>query len=241
MRYLALAALLALAACAPLTPTPPETPAARATAGAEEAAGEGPMCSGLDEALCDEVLAAAIGQLAWLSRSFTGPGTIVEAACPDALPNYFVDHTPCWIVTLPLSTGMTPQVVMARRDDGVIAQLGGDSISGSVTRPGDDAGGAPGDCLAPAEDYGTVVAAFRSTVGAIRQLGAVADNPQLAEYADDQKATVCYVDGRVAKSPPPPLSGTPPPSFDRAVLVVVRDVAYFMAAGYQAKLPIEAP
>ena len=85
------------------------------------------------------------------------------------------------------------------------------------------------------------VAAFRSTVGAIRGLPAVHDNPQLGEYPADEEATVCYVDGRVAKSPPPPASGTPYPSFNRTVLVVVGDDLYFVTAGYQDRIEIVAP
>jgi len=187
------------------------------------------------------VLTAAIEQLAWAQQSFIGPGTVAEAPCPEPLPDYFVEDATCWYVTLPLTTSLTPQVVMARRDDGVIAQSGGDSISGRATLPGEDAGAAPGNCLPAAQGYGAVVAAFRSTVGEIRLLPVVANSPQLADYADEEEATVCYVDGRVAKSPPPPPSGTAPPSLDRAVLVVVGDVAHFISAGYQATMPILSP
>ena len=72
----------------------------------------------------------------------------------------------------------------------------------------------PASCLDAASDYnGTVAAAFRSSVGAIRRLPAVASNPQLAGYADTDVATVCYIDGHIPKRPPPRSSGTIPPSF----------------------------
>jgi hypothetical protein len=101
---------------------------------------------------------------------------------------------------------------------------------------------APAACVAMAQDdRGTVVAAFLSTVGAIRRLPAVRDNPQLSRYDSDQPATVCYIDGDIPKGPPPGPSGTIPPSFDRAVLVIVDQDSIFVAAGYRENLPIQAP
>ena len=82
---------------------------------------------------------------------------------------------------------------------------------------------------------------FPSTIGAIRALPAVSGNPQLARYSADQSATVCYIDGQIPKDPPPPMSGTIPPSFDRAVVVVVDQNAIFVSAGYRQNLPIESP
>jgi hypothetical protein len=100
----------------------------------------------------------------------------------------------------------------------------------------------PTACLTTARDDNGVVAAwFRSTVGTVRQLPAVASNPQLASYASNEEVTVCYIDGQIPKGPLPPPSGTIPPSFDRAVLVAIRDQAYFIAAGYRQTMPIEAP
>jgi hypothetical protein len=103
---------------------------------------------------------------------------------------------------------------------------------------------APAACISVAhDDAGTVAAAFPSTVGAIRRLPAVRDNPQLAGFAADQPATVCYIDGQIPKGPPPPddPSATIPPSFDRAVLVVVGQTSVFIAAGYRQNMPIQAP
>ena len=100
----------------------------------------------------------------------------------------------------------------------------------------------PASCLTTAhDDNGTVAAAFESTVGAIRQLPAIANNPQLAGYAGDEDATVCYIDGDIPKGPPPPPSGTIPPSFNRAVLVVVGDQTYTVTLGYSENIPIRAP
>lgn len=100
----------------------------------------------------------------------------------------------------------------------------------------------PTACVTAArDDHGTVVASFRSTVGVMRQLAIAASDPQLASYPIDEEATICYIDGRIPKGPPPPQSGTIPPSFDRAVLVVIRDQVYIVAAGYRQNLPIQAP
>jgi hypothetical protein len=86
-----------------------------------------------------------------------------------------------------------------------------------------------------------VSAAFTSTVSAIQKLPAVANNPQLDGYSSDQAATVCYIDGQIPKGPPPGTSGTIPPSFDRAVVVVVGQDTIFISAGYSQDLPIQAP
>ena len=101
---------------------------------------------------------------------------------------------------------------------------------------------APAACLSVAsDDQGTVVAFFASTVGAIRTLPTAAPNQNLAAHASSEPATVCYIDGLIPKGPPPPPSGTIPPSFDRAVVVVVGQEVITVAAGYQERLPIQAP
>jgi hypothetical protein len=114
---------------------------------------------------------------------------------------------------------------------------------GAETSAETSAAEAPTKCQNMAkDDNGTVVAAFASTIGAIRRLPAVANNPQLDTYADAQVATVCYIDGEIPKgpgSPPPPA--TAPPSYDRAVLVVVGEDAIFVSAGYRDRMPIQAP
>lgn len=100
----------------------------------------------------------------------------------------------------------------------------------------------PAACLTAAAGYeGSVAAAFASSVGAIRDLPAVAKNPQLDSFAPTQEATVCYIDGEIAKGPPLPANGTVPPSFDRAVVVVVGDKQIPVAFGYRRSLPIQAP
>ncbi len=100
----------------------------------------------------------------------------------------------------------------------------------------------PAGCSAVAhDDHGTVSAAFTSTVGAIKKLHAVAGSPQLDGYASDQTATICYIDGEIAKGPPPEPNGTIPPSFDRVVIVVVGQDTILVSAGYSQDLPIQAP
>jgi hypothetical protein len=102
----------------------------------------------------------------------------------------------------------------------------------------------PAACVTTArDDGGSVAAAFPSTVGAIRRLPLVNNNSQLSGYAAEEPATVCYIDGQIPKGPPPPNdpAATIPPSFDRAVLVVLGHEAIFIAAGYRQNLPIQAP
>jgi hypothetical protein len=71
----------------------------------------------------------------------------------------------------------------------------------------------------------------------------------------DVAAAKCYIDGHIAKAPPPPAEGTPEPSFDpppaegtpepsfdRALLFAATGVgAAFFAAGYRDTLKPEPP
>lgn len=121
--WLAVASLLAACGDAQATPTAPPPPAAlsidRAT------------CVGVEKDVCGEVLAAAVNNLARNQSAFRPPATVVQDACRDAVPDD-AKGSACWYVTLPLAGGETPQVIMARRHDGVVAQVGGDAISGQI-------------------------------------------------------------------------------------------------------------
>lgn len=86
--------------------------------------------------MCAEVLAAAVHNLARNQVAFRPPATVVQGGCSEAVPDY-ADPSTCWYVTLPLAGGAAPQVIMARRHDGVVAQVGGDAISGQAVTPGD--------------------------------------------------------------------------------------------------------
>lgn len=88
-------------------------------------------CVGVDTDLCSEVLAAALTNLARDQSAFQPPATVVQDACRGAMPDY-ADATVCWNVTLPLFGGKSATIVMARRHDGVVAQVGGDDISGGL-------------------------------------------------------------------------------------------------------------
>lgn len=106
------------------------------------------------------------------------------------------------------------------------------------------AGDAPVACVTMAlEDHGSVTAFFASTVGAIRAVPAARNDEQLATYPSDGAASICYIDGQIPKGPPipPDPSATVPPSFDRAVLVVIGQDTFMVAAGYRQNLPIKAP
>jgi hypothetical protein len=81
--------------------------------------------------VCAEVLSAAVNNLARNQSAFRPPATVVGAACPNPMPDY-ADGPVCWSVRLPLAGGLAPVVIMARRDDGVVAQVGGDPISGQA-------------------------------------------------------------------------------------------------------------
>lgn len=106
---------LLLAACAAAPPT--SKPLGRA------------ICIGVSEPVCQVVVAAAVSNLARNQSAFRPPPTVVQDACRDAVPD-IAKGSACWFVTLPLAGGDAAQVVLARRIDGVIAQVGGDATSG---------------------------------------------------------------------------------------------------------------
>jgi hypothetical protein len=100
----------------------------------------------------------------------------------------------------------------------------------------------PAGCLSVAsDDHGTVVAFFPSTVGAIRRLQIASASQNLAAHGDSEPATLCYIDGAIPKGPPPQPSATIPPSFDRAVVVLVGQDVITVAAGHRQNVPIQAP
>lgn len=121
--WLAMASLLAACADAQATPTAPPP----ATALSIDRA----RCVGVERDVCGEVVAAAVNNLARNQSAFRPPATVVRDACRDAVPEYAKGST-CWYVTLPLTGGQAPQVIMARRHDCVVAQVGGDAISGQI-------------------------------------------------------------------------------------------------------------
>lgn len=126
--WLAMASFLAACGDAQATPTPPPPTAVsidRAT------------CVGVERDVCGEVLAAAVTNLARNQSAFRPPATVVQNACRDVVPDYAKGST-CWYVTLPLVGGEAPQVVMARRTEGVVAQVGGDPISGQAIPSSDE-------------------------------------------------------------------------------------------------------
>jgi len=105
-------------------------------------------------------------------------------------------------------------------------------------------------CRSAADGYdGEVVAAFAMTVDDVRAVMPTAPPGGADNYPDgwklldgDVAAAKCYIDGHIAKAPPPPAEGTPEPSFDRALLFAATGVdAAFYAAGYRDKLTPEPP
>jgi copper(I)-binding protein len=98
-------------------------------------------------------------------------------------------------------------------------------------------------CAASAAAYNGVVAgSFVTTVGAIRRLEPLHIEPQRwPGLPDSHPAVLCYIDGQIPKGPPPPISGTIPPSFDRAVTAVVDGQSDLIMAGYRDNLPVVAP
>jgi hypothetical protein len=115
----------ALAACGPAAPSPIASPSPAAVTI------DGATCARVEEDVCGEVLVAAVNNLARNHWAFRPPATVIQDTCPEEMPDY-ADGPACWYVTLPLAGREAAQVIMARRQDGVVAQVGGDNISGQV-------------------------------------------------------------------------------------------------------------
>jgi hypothetical protein len=98
-------------------------------------------------------------------------------------------------------------------------------------------------CAASAADYnGHVAASFVTTIGAIRAVPMLEiQSVRWPGLADSHPAVLCYIDGQIPKGPPPPVLGTIPPSFDRAVIVVIDGQAELVMASYRDQVPIVAP
>jgi hypothetical protein len=127
---------------------------------------------------------------------------------------------------------------------GLIVVAAALAVTGCVATTVQSAAPIGDPCAASAAAYNGVVAgSFVTTVGAIRRL----DEPQQIEpqrwpgLPDNHPAVLCYIDGQIPKGPPPQISGTIPPSFDRAVIVVVDGQSDLIMAGYRDNLPIVAP
>jgi hypothetical protein len=100
----------------------------------------------------------------------------------------------------------------------------------------------PGSACARAADLMgpdfTVAGSFSTTVGAIRSLAPGDPQPPLwPDLAGNRNATLCYVDGPVAKSPPRPNASL----YDRAAVAVYEDRQALVIAGYRDDLEVSAP
>jgi len=112
----------------------------------------------------------------------------------------------------------------------------------STTAESSGAQAAQATCEQQVGVYGpdfAVAGAFATTVGDIRSDWLT---PLWPDLGDGHPATLCYLDGPVAKAPPPAESGETNPSFDRAVVGVADDAhTDLLAAGYRETLPIVQP
>ena len=82
---------------------------------------------------------------------------------------------------------------------------------------------------------------FTTTVTQIRSM--TGGYPQRwPDLSGDHSATVCYLDGPWAKSPPPGPNGEVQPSFDRAVIAIADEAhADLIKLGYQETLAVTQP
>jgi hypothetical protein len=101
----------------------------------------------------------------------------------------------------------------------------------------------PEACADAATNYdGEVVGVFMTTVGAIRGLSPLpSDQPKWPELSSDHSAILCYVDGAVAKAPPPGPDGEVAEPFDRLVIGIADGEAVVVVAGYRDTLEVRAP
>ena len=127
---------------------------------------------------------------------------------------------------------------------GVNACVGVGSAKSPSALPTVQSPAAPADpCAASAVDYnGHVAGSFVTTIGAIRAVSMLEIQPgRWPGLADSHSAVLCYIEGQIPKGPPPRPSESIPPSFDRAVIVVIDGQAELVMAGYRDQVPIVAP
>ena len=100
-------------------------------------------------------------------------------------------------------------------------------------------------CAGVAREYSgwhRVVGSFNTTVGAVRALEPRMGQPQRwPDLAPDHPAVLCYIDGEIPKGPPAGPNGEAPKDYDRAVVAIVDGQSELIIAGYQDKLPVQAP
>jgi hypothetical protein len=136
--------------------------------------------------------------------------------------------------------GCTPSARPADSSSAATSTPAESASSGEIGQPGSPS---TDSCAAAAAGYsGHTIASFVTTIGAIRAMATLGIQPgRWPDLADAHPAVLCYVDGRIAKAPPPAASGTAPLTFDRAVVVVIDRESELIIAGYQEHLPIVVP
>ncbi len=137
---------------------------------------------------------------------------------------------------------------------GVIALVGlevratrGDPFAGTAA-PAVDAA-ARAECVKSSYAIGrTLVAAFRSTAAEVaswqenrRPGGSAGPTSHWRSVPGTQIVDACYFEGSFSKGPPPPVSGTAAPSFNRIVVLVSQGADELAAAGYQDQIEPVAP
>ena len=100
----------------------------------------------------------------------------------------------------------------------------------------------PTACVDAASGYNGTLVAFRvETLQLERNFPVVLSDTRLASMSPATPADMCWIDAPISKGPPPPIAGTPPPSFDRAMIVSVAGVIDLVEAGYRDALPLPSP